>query len=168
MTKARIATVAVVAILWLAPPPEGLSLQAWRLFALFAGAIYSVVVGALPILTASVLAVAAAVLTRLLKPDDAYAGFGNATILLIVVAFLVADAVVKCGLGKRGGHWIVSKFGHSTLGLGYSVFLLDAIIAPAFPSNTARSGVLYPLTLSLAGVAARPRIDPTGGGLARS
>jgi DASS family divalent anion:Na+ symporter len=153
MTPSRIATVALLAVLWWISPPEGLSQDAWRLFALFAAAIFSVVAGALPILTASVLAVAAAVLTGLLKPDEAYAGFGNGTILLIVVAFLVADAVVKCGLGKRGGHWIVSKFGHSTLGLGYSVFLLDAIIAPAFPSNTARSGVLYPLTLSLADAA---------------
>ena len=41
-------------------------------------------------------------------------------------------------------------FGRSTLGLGYSIFLLDAVIAPAFPSDTARSGVLYPLALSLA------------------
>src|SRR4029453_16751382 len=35
----------------------------------------------------------------------------------------------------------------------YSIFLLDALIAPAFPSNTARSGVLYPLSLSLADAA---------------
>jgi DASS family divalent anion:Na+ symporter len=35
--------------------------------------------------------------------------------------------------------------------------VLDAVIAPAFPSNTARSGVLYPLTYSLAEAAgARP------------
>jgi DASS family divalent anion:Na+ symporter len=150
---ARVATAVLVAILWLAAPPEGLTVQAWRLFALFAGAIFSVVVGALAILTASVLAVASAVLSGLLKPDDAYAGFGNGTILLIVIAFLVADAVVKCGLGKRAGHWMVSRFGKSTLGLSYSIFLLDAVIAPAFPSNTARSGVLYPLAFSLADAA---------------
>jgi DASS family divalent anion:Na+ symporter len=150
---ARGATVVLVAVLWWVPPPEGLSLQAWRLFDIFAGAIFAVVVGALPILTASVLAVAGAVLSRLLSPADAYAGFGNGTIVLIVVAFLVASAVVKCGLGTRGGHWIVSRFGRSTLGLSYSIFVLDAIIAPAFPSNTARSGVLYPLAFSLAGAA---------------
>jgi DASS family divalent anion:Na+ symporter len=147
------ATAIVIAGLWLIAPPDGLDVRAWRLFAIFAGAIVSVVVKALPILTASVLAVAAAVLTGLLNPNDAYAGFGNGTILLIVIAFLVASAVVKCGLGTRGGHWIVSKFGRSTLGLSYSIFLLDAVIAPAFPSNTARSGVLYPLTYSLASAA---------------
>ena len=141
---------ALFAILWWTPPPTGLSVQAWRLFAIFATAIAAVVIGALPILTASVFAVAVAVLTGVLAPGDAYAGFGNGTILLIVIAFLVAGAVVKCGLGARGGHLMVSLFGRSTLGLSYSIFLLDAIIAPAFPSNTARSGVLYPLALSVA------------------
>ena len=150
-------TAVLIAGLWWTSPPDGLSVQAWRLFAIFAGAIVSVIVKALPILTASVLAVAVAVLTGLLQPADAYAGFGNGTILLIVIAFLVASAVVKCGLGTRGGHWIVSRFGRSTLGLSYSIFLLDAVIAPAFPSNTARSGVLYPLAYSLADAAgARP------------
>ena len=146
---ARAATALLVAAVWWTTPPEGLSVQAWRLFGVFAGAIFSVVVNALPILTASVLAVAGTVLSGLLSPSQAYAGFANETILLIVVAFLVASAVVKCGLGKRGGHWIVSRFGQSTLGLSYSIFMLDAVIAPAFPSNTARSGVLYPLAYSL-------------------
>jgi DASS family divalent anion:Na+ symporter len=150
LVVARIATILLVTTLWWSSPPGGLTLQAWRLFAIFAGAIFSVVVGALPILTASVLAVAAAVLTGLLRPDVAYQGFANGTILLIVVAFLVASAVVKCGLGARGGHWMISRFGRSTLGLSYSIFLLDALIAPAFPSNTARSGVLYPLAFSMA------------------
>ena len=45
---------------------------------------------------------------------------------------------------------MVSAFGRSALGLGYSIFLTDALIAPAFPSNTARAGVLYPIILSLA------------------
>ena len=68
----------------------------------------------------------------------------------IVLAFLVARSVVKCGLGARIGHLLVSRFGRSTLGLSYSIFLVDAIIAPAFPSNTARSGVIFPLAFSLA------------------
>jgi DASS family divalent anion:Na+ symporter len=133
---------------------------AWHLFALFVAAIVSVVIGALPILTASVLALAAAVLTGTLPPAKAYSGFANGTILLIVVAFLVARAVVKCGLGERLGHLVVSVFGRSTLGLGYSIFLVDGVIAPAFPSNTARSGVLYPLVLSVTEAAgARPGED---------
>jgi DASS family divalent anion:Na+ symporter len=144
------ATLALVVVLWLLPVPEGLTPQSWHLFALFLGSIVAVVAGALPILTSSVLAVGAAVLSGTLTPAGAYAGFANGTILLIIVAFLVARAVVKCGLGERLGYLVVSLFGKSTLGLGYSVFLLDAVIAPAFPSNTARGGVLYPIVYSLA------------------
>jgi DASS family divalent anion:Na+ symporter len=146
---ARLATIALAAGIWLWPVPEGLTAGAWHLFALFAAAIFCVVAGALPILTTSVLALALAVVTGVLPADRAYSGFANATILLIVLAFLVARAVVKCGLGERIGQWAVSLFGRSTLGLSYSLFLVDGIIAPAFPSNTARSGVLYPLAISL-------------------
>ena len=154
---ARAAVIGLLVAIWFLPPPEGLTVQAWRLFGVFAAAIFSVVAGVLPILTASVLAVALAVLTDILAPAKAYAGFANGTILLIVVAFLVARAVVKSGLGVRAGHMVVGAFGRSTLGLSYSIFLVDAVIAPAFPSNTARSGVLYPLAFSLADAAgARP------------
>ncbi|HEY7697839.1 MAG TPA: DASS family sodium-coupled anion symporter, partial [Vicinamibacteria bacterium] len=147
----------LVLALWFSPAPEGLVPAAWHLFALFIAAIASVVIDAFPILTASVLALAAAVLTGTLAPEKAYSGFANGTILLIVIAFLVARAVVKCGLGARLGNLVVSFFGRSTLGLGYSVFLVDGAIAPAFPSNTARSGVLYPLVLSVAeAVGAKP------------
>src|SRR4029450_1065189 len=79
--------------------------------------------------------------------------FPNGTIPLTVAALLVAPAVVKSGLSARAGYWVVGRFGRSTLGLSYSIFLLDAVIAPAFPSNTARSGVLYPLAFSLADAA---------------
>ncbi|HEU4926309.1 MAG TPA: DASS family sodium-coupled anion symporter [Vicinamibacterales bacterium] len=160
-TLARLATLAIVLGIWFFPAPAGLSPQAWRLFALFAAAIFAVVANALPILTSSILALAAAVLTGTLAPEQAYSGFANGTILLIVVAFLVARAVVQCGLGQRIGHMVVSVFGRSTLGLVYSVFVVDAVIAPAFPSNTARSGVLYPLTFSLAEAAGARPGDPS-------
>src|SRR5512139_2412473 len=102
---ARLAvTLAVALALWFLPVPDGLTPRAWHLFALFVAAILAVVIGALPILTSSVLALAAAVLTGTLAPARAYSGFANGTILLIVVAFLVARAVVKCGLGERLGH----------------------------------------------------------------
>jgi divalent anion:Na+ symporter, DASS family len=154
---ARLATLALVLGIWLSPAPEGLTDQAWHLFALFVAAIFAVIVDAFPILTSSILALAAAVLTGTLTPERAYSGFANGTILLIVVAFLVARAVIQCGLGQRIGHAVVALFGRSTLGLVYSLFVVDGLIAPAFPSNTARSGVLYPLAFSLAEAAgARP------------
>jgi DASS family divalent anion:Na+ symporter len=78
-------------------------------------------------------------------------------VLLVVIAFLVAQAVVKSGLGRRISLFMVSRFGRSPLGLAYSIVLTDALIAPAFPSNTARGGVIYPVVLSVAqGAGSRP------------
>jgi divalent anion:Na+ symporter, DASS family len=150
---ARVITLAVALAIWFVPPPGRLSVQAWHLFAIFAATILSVMTGAFPILTASVLAVAAAVLSGTLPAATAYAGFSNPTIVLIIVAFLVARSVVKCGLGERLGHRAISLFGRSTLGLSYSIFAVDTVISPAFPSNTARSGVLFPLAYSIADAA---------------
>ena len=136
--------------IWFSPIPAGLTREAWHLFAIFSAAILAVILNAFPLLTASLLAVSAAVLTRTVDPSKAFAGFANSSVLLVVVAFLVANAVVKSGLGRRISLIVVSVFGRSTLGLGYSIFLTDAMVAPAFPSNTARGGVLYPVILSLA------------------
>jgi DASS family divalent anion:Na+ symporter len=142
-------SIVLVLGIWFAPIPAGLTSDAWHLFAVFAGAIFSVIVNAFPLLTASVLAVGAVVLTGTVDPAKAFAGFASSSVLLVVIAFLVANAVVKSGLGRRISLLVVSAFGRSTLGLAYSIFLTDALIAPAFPSNTARAGVLYPIILSL-------------------
>jgi len=136
--------------IWFYPVPAGLTPQAWHLFAVFVSAIASVLVGVFPLLTSTMLAAAAVVLTNTISPAKAFSGFANTSVLLVVVAFLVAQAVVKSGLGQRISLLMVSKFGRSSLGLAYSIVLTDAAIAPAFPSNTARGGVLYPIVLSVA------------------
>ena len=148
--------------IWLTPVPAGLTAPAWHLFAVFASAIASVLIGSFPLLPSALLAVAAVVLTGTISPAKAFAGFANASVLLVVIAFLVAIAVVKSGLGRRISLFMVSRFGQSSLGLAYSIVITDALIAPGFPSNTARGGVLFPIVLSVAnGSGSRPE-DPEG------
>lgn len=146
----QLLSVVLGVVLWQWPAPEALAPEAMDLFAVFFAAIFAVLTGAASILLASIVALVVAVLGGLLEPEIAYSGFSQGFILLIVVAFLVGRGVVNSGLGTRIGHWLVSLFGHSSLGLAYSMIVTDAVIAPAFPSNTARSGVLYPIVYSLA------------------
>ena len=141
---------AIAIAIWFTPVPAGLTAPAWHLFAVFVAAIVSVLLGAFPLLTASMVAVATVVLTGTITPAQAFAGFANSSVLLVVIAFIVAQAVVKSGLGRRISLFMVSRFGGSSLGLAYSIVLTDAVIAPAFPSNTARGGVLFPIVLSVA------------------
>jgi DASS family divalent anion:Na+ symporter len=145
----RIIPFAVAIAIWFTPIPAGLSPEAWHLFAIFISAIIAVLDGAYPLLTSTMLAVAAVVLTGTLSPAKAFEGFASPTVLLVVIAFMVAQAVVKSGLGRRISLFMVSLFGRSSLGLAYSIVLTDALIAPAFPSNTARGGVLFPIVLSV-------------------
>src|SRR5580765_5111387 len=158
----RVVPFALALGIWFFPVPAGLTAPAWHLFAVFAAAIASVLIGAFALLTASMLAVGAIVLTGTIKPEQAYSGFANSSVLLVVIAFIVAQAVVKSGLGRRISLFMVSRFGGSSLGLAYSIVLTDAAIAPAFPSNTARGGVLFPIVLSVVtGAGSKPE-EPEG------
>jgi divalent anion:Na+ symporter, DASS family len=158
----RVLPFALAIGIWLAPVPEGLTAPAWHLFAIFVASISAVLVNAFSLLTSTTLAVAAVVLSGTIPYAKAFVGFANPSVLLVVIAFLVAQAVVKCGLGQRISLYMVSLFGRSSLGLAYSIVITDTFIAPAFPSNTARGGVLFPIVLSVAtGSHSKPE-DPEG------
>jgi divalent anion:Na+ symporter, DASS family len=121
--KATLVTLAPFALgvaLWLTPIPEGLTREAWHLFAIFAAAIFAVVINAFPLLTSALLAGSFAVLSETVDPAKVFGGFANQSVILVVVAFLVAQAVVKCGLGQRIALCVVAVFGKSTLGLAFS------------------------------------------------
>jgi DASS family divalent anion:Na+ symporter len=155
----RLAIVTMAAaMVWLAvPAPAEMAPEGWQLFIIFMATIASVIVGALPIFVAAIGALVLATLTSTLTPAQAFAGFSDSLILLIVVAFLIARAVAKSGLGDRIAYMIIARLGRTTMGLAYSMVATDLLIAPAFPSNTARSGVLFPIVRALAiGAGSRP------------
>ena len=145
----RIITGVLGVIIWHLPIPWDLSPDAWQLFAIFITAIIGVLIEALSIFTASILALVAVVLLRVLTPSQAFSGFSESFILLILAAFLVAKGVIKSGLGRRIAFMLIRRFGKSTLNLGYCIVATDTLLGPAIPSNTARSGILYPITHAL-------------------
>jgi DASS family divalent anion:Na+ symporter len=145
----RILTLVLGIIIWHLPIPWNLTPDAWHLFAIFITAIIGVLIDALSIFTASVIAMVAVVLLRVLTPERAFSGFSESFILLILAAFLVAKGVIKSGLGRRIAFLLIRRFGKSTLNLGYCIVATDTLLGPAIPSNTARSGILYPITYAL-------------------
>ncbi|MEM6732157.1 MAG: DASS family sodium-coupled anion symporter, partial [Myxococcota bacterium] len=133
----------------LVDPPWGIQPKAWALLAIFVSTILAVLFEALPILPAALIGLATSVLTGTLAPAQAYSGFSKGFILLILVAFIIAKGMIRSGLGRRIATLFISRFGHSTLRLGYCIAATDMLIAPAFPSNTARSGILFPIAHAL-------------------
>ncbi|MBT8258135.1 MAG: anion permease [Bacteroidia bacterium] len=145
----RIITLLFGLVIWHLPIPWDLTTDAWHLFAIFITAIIAVLLEALSIFTASVIALVAVVMLRVLPAEKAFSGFSESFILLILAAFLVAKGVIKSGLGRRIAFLLIRRFGKSTLNLGYCLVVTDTILGPSIPSNTARSGIMYPVTHAL-------------------
>ena len=145
----RIITLACGIIIWHLPIPWDITPDTWHLFAIFITAIIGVLLEALSIFTASVIALVAVVMLRVLPAEKAFSGFSESFILLILAAFLVAKGVIKSGLGRRIAFLLIQRFGKSTLNLGYCLVVTDTILGPSIPSNTARSGIMYPITHAL-------------------
>ena len=138
-------------LIWFAPPPAGVEIRAWNLFAIFVATIVGIMLRPLPMGAVAMMGVTTIVLTQTLSIQEALSGFGNRVTWLIAIAFFVARSFIKTGLGKRIAFLFMRALGRKTLGLGYSLVLTDLVLAPAIPSNTARGGgVLYPIVLSLA------------------
>lgn len=141
---------AVGAVLWFAPVPEGVKIQAWHLFAIFAATILGYILQPLPIGAIAFIAVTFTALSGTLKLSAALSGYGNGTMWLIVSAFLFARGFIKSGLGRRIAFVIIKLIGKSSLTLGYAITLSDLVISPATPSSAARAGgILFPIIKGL-------------------
>ena len=120
------------------------------MFAIFVATIIGFILHPIPIGGVALIAVGLTGFLKVLKPAEALSGFGNATIWLIVGAYMFAKGFIKTGLGRRIAYVIMSQIATSSLKLGYSLAITDFIVSPATPSNTARGGgILYPIVRSL-------------------
>ena len=146
------------------PAPTALPQHAWYFFAIFLGAVLALVLEPLPNAAVGLIAVSACMAlsrwvlfgpTELARPgfepearalEWGLSGFRNPAVWLAFSAFMFGLGYEKTGLGRRIALWIVRSLGRSTLRLGYAVALVDAVLAPFTPSNTARSaGMVYPI-----------------------
>ena len=143
-------------VVWLAvyliPTPEGLKPNQWHYFAIFAAVIVGLVFESMPPGAVGLIGLTIAACSGYLEADSgkalkwALTGFSDATVWLIVGAFVFSIGYRNSGLGKRIALFLVKVLGKRTLGLGYAVMFADLALAPATPSNTARSGgTIYPI-----------------------
>lgn len=146
-----IAPVSLGAVLWFLPVPRGLDMAAWHLFAIFVATILAIIIKPFPMGAVALLSLGTVVATKTLTLDQALSSFSSSVVWLVVFAFFISRGFMKTGLGRRFAYILVSRFGHSSLGLGYAVTLTDLILAPAIPSNTARgAGIVFPIVKALA------------------
>jgi len=147
-----IAPLVVWLVICLVPTPAGLNANQWHYFAVFAAVIAGLVLESMPVGAVGLIGLTFAAVMGYVDPDPnkslrwALSGFAESTVWLIVGAFVFSIGYRKSGLGKRIALVLVRTLGRSTLGLGYAVAFSDLVLAPATPSNTARSGgTIFPI-----------------------
>lgn len=151
-------TIGLLAIIcWQLPAPAGLAPAAYHTAILFIATILVIVTNIAPtgyiaILSLALYAVlhASGEVTPKAAIEGALVDFNHPLIWLIVIAFMIASAFAKTGLGKRIALLLLSRFGQSTLRSAYCLAVADFILAPATPSNTARAAIVAPIADSLA------------------
>lgn len=139
-------------LIFLAPVPDGLNSGQWHYFAIFAAVIAGLIFESMPPGAVGIIGLTSATVFRYVDPDPAkslkwaLSGFSENSVWLIVGAFIFSIGYRKSGLGRRIALTLVRALGKKTLGLGYAIAFADLILAPATPSNTARSGgTIFPI-----------------------
>jgi len=151
-------------ILWFIPHPGGVTKEGWHLFAIFFSTMVGIILKPFPMGVISLLSLTTAVVTKTLTFSEAFSGFSNDVVWLVVFAFFVARGFILTGLGNRMAYKVMSLIGKSSLGLGYGLVATDLILAPAIPSLTARiGGIVYPIVLGLTDVFTGRSHDPKMG-----
>ena len=147
------------------PVPSGITVQSWRLLAIFAATIVGSILRPIPGGAMVLLGVSAIAITGALPVRDALGGYADPIVWLVLAAFFISRAMIKTGLGRRIAYQFIRGIGHHSLGLGYALIATDFLLASIIPSNGARSGgVVFPIAKSLS-EAYESRPGPTAGRL---
>jgi len=151
-----VAPLGVWLAIYLIPVPAGLNANQWHYFAVFAAVIAGLVLESMPVGAVGLIGLTVACVLGYVESDPnkslrwALSGFAEGTVWLIVGAFIFSIGYRKSGLGKRIALVLVRALGKKTLGLGYAIAFSDFVLAPATPSNTARSGgTIYPIVSNI-------------------
>ena len=137
-------------VIWYSPAPEGLADGAWKLFGFYLAAIVGLILKPFPAPVVVLSAIAGSALF-LGNTKAVLSGYATTTAWLVFSAFALSVAFVKTGLGRRIAYHLINAFGGTVLRLGYVTALLDFVVSPATPSNTARcSGIVFPIMNAVA------------------
>ena len=94
-------------------------------------------------------ALLALVLTNVLTPAEALAGFASPVVVMMAGLFVVGGAVLQTGLAKMMSGRIMALAGQSSGSIYLLVMLVTAIIG-AFVSNTGTVALMLPIVVSIA------------------
>lgn len=102
----------------------------------------------LPLAVTSVSALLVLVLTGVLKPKDAFAGFVDSNLILFVAMFVIGGAFFETGMANKAGG-IVTRFAKSERQLIAAIMIVTGLMS-GFLSNTGTAAILIPVVIGIA------------------
>ena len=87
--------------------------------------------------------------TNVLTPSEALAGFSNSAVVMMIGLFIVGGAVFQTGLAKIISGRLLKLAGTSEVKLFFLVMIVTSVVA-AFVSNTGTVALLLPIILAMA------------------
>lgn len=102
----------------------------------------------LPLAVTSMIALMVLVLTGVLSPKDAFAGFVDSNLILFVAMFVIGGAFFETGMANKVGG-IVTRFAKTERQLIVSVMLVTGIMS-GFLSNIGTAAILIPVVIGIA------------------
>lgn len=131
-------------IIWMIDTPAGLETETWRMFGICLSVLLGLILKPLsePVISLVIIGVFAFFVE---DPAVLFSGYASQGVWFLLVVLLVCGAFNKTGLGKRLAYMLLSRFGKTSLGLGYIMMFCDLILSPATGSNTSRSAIVFPI-----------------------
>lgn len=162
--KVRFAKIAVLlsvaGVFFAYQAPSGLSVTAWHLFGVFAALIMGLILQPYPEPTL-LLVVTTLTSIFVLPISEILVGYTDAMMWLTLIASMIGVGLKKSGLTRRIGLMLISRFGKTTLRIGYILSFIDMLLATSTPSSPARTGgLVYPLAEGVIDVSSSG--NPTG------
>jgi di/tricarboxylate transporter len=121
----------------------------WLVFGLLALTIILFLSERLRLDLVAILALLALMLTGLLTPGEALAGFSDPIVLIIAGLFVVGGGLFQTGVANALGNWLARIAGQNEASLIVVIMLVVALLS-AFMSSTGTTAVLLPMVVSLA------------------
>ncbi|EHM6396285.1 anion permease [Salmonella enterica subsp. enterica serovar Agona] len=137
-----LAPLVVMGVMLLIPVPDGMPPQAWHYFAVFVAMIVGMILEPIPATAISFIAVTICVIGSNYLLFDASE--------LADPAFKASKQALKWGLAGFSSTTVWLVFGAFIFALGYAIVIIDILLAPFTPSNTARTGgTVFPVIKNL-------------------
>jgi sodium-dependent dicarboxylate transporter 2/3/5 len=135
--------------LQLIPPPEGLSVEAWRVVSLAALMVVWWVTEAIPISATALIPLAALPLIGATSMKDAAAPYADPIVFLFIGGFILAACVERWRLHERIALSIASVAGGRPVAL-VGGFMIASMLISMWISNTATTLMLAPIAIGAA------------------